>query len=150
MDLITIIIPYFQKKKYFEKTLKSAINQTYNKIEVIIVYDERSTKDLDFIKNLVSKDSRIKLIVNDRNIGVGLSRNKAINKSKGKYISFLDADDLWKPNKLKRQLYLMKKNHLDITHTSYEIIDKNDKIIGYRKARNFININSLLKSFPMF
>ena len=86
------------------------------------------------------------MIINNKNIGAGLSRNKGIRHSKGKFISFLDADDLWKSYKLQRQLEIMKMKKFDITHTSYEIIGKNNQIIGYRKARNFKNINSLLKS----
>ena len=146
MDLITVIIPYFKKKKYIAKTLKSVTNQSYKKIEVILLYDETSLVDLNYIKNLVKKDKRIRLLINKKNLGAGLSRNKGIKHAKGKYISFLDADDLWKSKKLERQLEIMKLNKFDITHTSYEIIGKNGQIIGYRNARNFKNINSLLKS----
>ena len=146
MELITVIIPYFKKKKYIAKTLKSVTNQSYKKIEVILLYDETSLVDLNYIKNLVKKDKRIRLLINKKNLGAGLSRNKGIKHAKGKYISFLDADDLWKSKKLERQLEIMKLNKFDITHTSYEIIGKNGQIIGYRNARNFKNINSLLKS----
>ena len=146
MDLITVIIPYFKKKKYIAKTLKSVTNQSYKKIEVLIVYDENSLVDLSYIKNLVKKDKRVRLLINKKNLGAGLSRNKGIKHAKGKYISFLDADDLWKSKKLEKQLEIMKLNKLDITHTSYEIIGKNGQIIGYRNARDFKNLSSLLKS----
>ena len=146
MDLITVIIPYFKKKKYIAQSLKSVIKQSYKKIEVILVFDETSLENLDYIKNLVKKDKRIKLFINKKNLGASLSINIGIKHAKGKYISFLDADDLWRPKKLERQLEIMKLKKLDITHTSYEIIDKKNQVLGYRNARNFKNVNSLLKS----
>ena len=75
-----------------------------------------------------------------------MSRNLGIKKASGDYICFIDSDDLWDENKIKIQLEFMVKNNYKITHTSYKIIDKNNKIIGSRKARNFENINDLLKS----
>ena len=86
------------------------------------------------------------MLINKKNLGAGLSRNKGIKHAKGKYISFLDADDLWKSKKIEKQLEIMKLNKFDITHTSYEIIDKYGQIIGHRNARDFKNLNSLLKS----
>tara|TARA_B100001250_G_scaffold296870_1_gene258395 strand:- start:5511 stop:6260 length:750 start_codon:yes stop_codon:yes gene_type:complete len=146
MDLVTVIIPYYKQKKYIAKTIDSVITQTYKNLEIIVIYDNGSDSELDYIKSLKIKDKRIKLIVNKKNIGAGESRNKAIKSAKGKFISFLDSDDLWKKNKLKKQLKIMKKYNYDITHTSYEIIEKNNKIIGHRTARTFKNVNSLIRS----
>jgi len=146
MDLVSVIIPYYKKKEYIVKTIDSVISQSYRNLEIIIIYDNGSVNDLDFIRSIKSKDSRIKLIMNKKNIGAGDSRNKGIKFSIGKYIAFLDSDDLWKKNKLKRQLKVMKKNSYNISHTSYEIIEKNSKVIGYRNAKTFNNTKSLLKS----
>ena len=146
MDLISIIIPYYKKKDYITKTIDSVISQSYRNIEIIIIYDNGSVNELDYIQELKSKDPRIKLIINIKNIGAGQSRNKGIKLSKGKYIAFIDSDDLWKKNKLKRQLEVMKKNNYNITHTSYDVIDKNNKIFDQRIARTFKNKESLLKS----
>ena len=88
MNLVSIIIPYYKKKKYIKKTIKSIINQTYQNLEIIIIYDDPNTNDLDFIKYLKNLDSRIKLIINVKNIGAGLSRNKGIQIAKGKFIAF--------------------------------------------------------------
>ena len=79
-------------------------------------------------------------------MGAGISRNIAIKKSKGKFISFLDSDDIWHKDKIKHQIYFMKNMKYLITHTSYKIIDKNKNVIGERVAKNFNNINDLLKS----
>ncbi len=111
----------------------------------MIVYDDEDQSDLPFLKKIKRKDKRIKLIINKRNIGAGMSRNKAIKISKGKYVAFLDADDLWHPDKLKKQLSYMKKKEIKISHTSYYIIDKQNKKIGFREAKR-INYNRLIKS----
>ena len=110
MRLVSIIIPYY-KKKYIEQTLRSILSQKYKNFEILIVYDDIDKEDLYLLKSLKKKDNRIKLFVNSKNIGAGMSRNKAIKLSKGSYIAFIDADDLWHPNKLKTQLnYMIKKN----------------------------------------
>ena len=146
MNLISVIIPYYHKKKYILQTIKSVIKQTYKNLEIILIYDEENKDNLNFIINLCKIDKRIKLIVNKKNLGVSLSRNLGIKKSKGKYLAFIDADDLWAKHKLETQLNFMKKNNIKISHTSYKIINNLNHNIGQRTARNFTNINDLLKS----
>ena len=146
MNLVTVIIPYFKKKDFIEETLNSVLKQTYKHLEIILIYDDEEKADLDFIKILTKLDDRIILLINETSLGAGLSRNLGIKKASGDYICFIDSDDLWDENKIKIQLEFMVKNNYKITHTSYKIIDKNNKIIGSRKARNFENINDLLKS----
>ena len=135
MKLVSIIIPYYKKKNYIEQTIKSILNQKYKKFEILIVYDDTDKTDLHFLKILKKKDNRIKLFINNKNIGAGMSRNKAIRLSKGKYIAFLDSDDLWHPDKLNVQLRFMIKNNISISHTSYNIINKDNLKIGFRKAK---------------
>ena len=145
MNLVTVIIPYFKKKDFIEETLNSVLKQTYKHLEIILIYDDEEKADLDFIKILTKLDDRIILLINETSLGAGLSRNLGIKKASGDYICFIDSDDLWDENKLK-YIRVYGKNNYKITHTSYKIIDKNNKIIGSRKARNFENINDLLKS----
>lgn len=146
MDLVSIIIPYYKKREFIADTLKSVLKQTYKNFELIIIYDDEEKEDLSFIKKLASIDKRIILMINKKTLGAGLSRNKAIKRSKGSYISFIDADDLWKINKLDLQIKFMKKNNFLISHTNYKIINKQSKILYSRVARDFNNINELLKS----
>ena len=133
-DLVSVIIPYYESKKFIKKSLMSAINQTYKKIQIIIIYDENSLKNLNFIKKICKIDKRIKLIINKKNIGAGYSRNVGIKNSKGKYIAFLDSDDFWSRKKLDYQINYMKKNNFSASHTSYKIVYLNNKYLSTRYA----------------
>ena len=135
MIIVSVIIPYYKKKDYIKSTIKSVLNQTFKNFEIIIVYDDEDRNDLVYLKKIQSLDKRIKIILNSKNIGAGLSRNKAIRLAKGKYIAFLDSDDLWNKKKIITQLDFMKKNQCNISHTSYSIIDKRGNISGTRKPK---------------
>tara|TARA_B110001450_G_scaffold114372_1_gene108147 strand:- start:908 stop:1648 length:741 start_codon:yes stop_codon:yes gene_type:complete len=146
MDLVSVIIPFYKKKIFIKETIFSVLKQTYKNLEIIIVYDDESHNDLSFIKEISALDPRISIIVNLKNFGAGKSRNIGIASSKGSYIAFIDSDDIWKKDKIMNQVNFMKNNNLLASHTSYEIIDHKNKIIGKRIARNFYNLNDLLKS----
>tara|TARA_B110000046_G_C12927563_1_gene369975 strand:- start:91 stop:858 length:768 start_codon:yes stop_codon:yes gene_type:complete len=144
--LISIIIPYYKKKFFIFKTLKSILNQSYKNFEIIIVYDDIDMSDLYYLKKIIKGNKKIKIFVNKKNFGVSKSRNIGIKKSKGKYIAFIDSDDTWKKNKLKTQIQFMEKNRYMISHTDYKIINKNDKIIGYMLIKKLLNYNDLIYS----
>ena len=146
MDKISVIIPYFKKIEFIQKTLKSVFNQTYKNIEIIIIFDDRNQIELKKIRSLINKKRKIKLILNAKNLGAGLSRNKGAYFAKGKYLAFIDADDIWKSNKLSYQLKFMKKLNLKFSHTSYFIIDQNNNVIGRRKAKYLQTYKDLLNS----
>jgi teichuronic acid biosynthesis glycosyltransferase TuaG len=109
VDLVSIITPYYKKKKYIESAINSVLQQTYKNFELIIIYDDENKEDLNFLKKIIKKDKRIKIYINKKNLGAGRSRNKGIKLSKGSTIAFLDADDLWFHNKLQKQIFFMKK-----------------------------------------
>ena len=143
---ISIIIPYYRKKKYFQETIKSILNQTYKNYEVIVVYDDTCLDDLDFVKNSLKKIKIKKLIINNKNYGAGVSRNRGILKARGTYLAFCDADDIWKKDKLNTQLKFMLKNNLEISYTNYFVINEESKIIGKFNTSRRLNYNDLLKS----
>ncbi len=122
------------------------LKQTFKKFEIIIIYDDDSKEDLNFVKKIKKLDKRIKLYINKRNLGAGPSRNFGISKSTGSYICFIDADDIWSKNKLKDQIRFMKENKILVSHTSYKIKNNDDRIIGYRKAKKIKNYKQLLRS----
>ena len=145
MSLVSIIIPYYKKKDDINTTINSILNQNFKNYEIIIVYDDENKEDLKLIEEIKQKDERIKLLINERNLGAGESRNRGIKIARGKFIAFIDADDIWKPLKLSKQIGFMIKNNFSITHTSYNIINDEKKIIGLRQAKNLI-FSNLLKS----
>ena len=145
MTLISIIIPYYKKRYYIRQTLQSILKQNYKNFESLLIYDDEDQTDLVLLKKLSNNYKRIKLIVNKKNIGAGISRNKAIKLSKGNYIAFIDADDIWHRNKLQQQISFMKKNQINLCHTSYYIVNRNNKKIGLREAKE-LKFKSLLKS----
>lgn len=145
MTNVSIIMPYFRKRKYVTNSVNSILNQSYKNFELIIIYDDNNKNDLNLINKIKKKDKRIKLIINKKNLGAGLSRNIAINKSKGKFIAFVDSDDLWKKNKLKKQLNFMIKNKYNFSHTSYNIVD-NSILSNKKRIAKDLTYQELLKS----
>jgi len=129
-SLISIITPAYNSEKYIKDCIESVINQTYTNWEMIIVNDCSNDQTLSIIHDYVKIDSRIKVITNIKNQGVANSRNTAVLNSKGRYISFLDADDIWYPKKLKTQINFMKRNDIAFSFASYELIDQNGKKIN--------------------
>tara|TARA_B100000989_G_scaffold283736_1_gene249880 strand:+ start:1006 stop:1761 length:756 start_codon:yes stop_codon:yes gene_type:complete len=144
MNLVTIIIPFYKKRKFFSKTINSVLNQTFKKFKIIIIYDDENRKDLEFLKKFKSK--KIQIIINKKNLGVGKSRNRGIKIAKTKYIAFCDADDVWQKNKLQKQIYYMEKTKAKFSHTDYKIINDEDKIIGMMKIKKKTLYSQLLKS----
>ena len=145
-NLISIIIPYCKKKDYFQQTIDSIQNQTYKNFELIIIYDDIDRSDLNFVKKVIKKLKRKKLIINRFNIGAGLSRNKGIKFSKGEFIAFCDADDLWIKKKLEVQFQFMKKNKLSFSHSSYDIINMNGLKISSFNIKETIKFHNLIRS----
>ena len=82
MDLVSVIIPFYKKKKYISETVSSVLEQTYENIEIIIVYDDLEKNDLNFLRKNFSNNSKIRIIINDKNLGAGLSRNKGIARKR--------------------------------------------------------------------
>ena len=145
MNLVSIIMPFYKKKKYILNSIKSILNQTYKNFEIIIIYDDSNLDDLKYILEIKRLDKRIRVFRNKENKGVGLSRNYGIKKSRGKFIAFLDADDIWHPLKLSTQIEFMINNNFSITHTSYNIINEKNKKVGTRFAKN-LKFSDLIRS----
>lgn len=106
--MFSIVVPLYNKEKFISETLESVINQTYFDYEVVIVNDSSTDKSLSIAKSFAEKDKRFKVFTVP-NGGVSKARNFGIQYSKGEYICFLDADDIWKNNYLEEAFYLLKK-----------------------------------------
>ena len=143
--LVSIVITYFNKKKYINKTLNSIFSQSYKNFEIILVYDDVNLYDLKFVNFLMIKFKKKKIIVNKKNIGVSKSRNKALKYCKGKYIAIIDADDLWKSNKLYEQTQFMEKNLALFSFTSYDVVNIKGKLIKKKHVFNDPSYDQLSK-----
>ena len=122
--LVSIITPSYNSKRFISETIESIRNQTYQNYELIIVDDCSKDDSWEFIKGYVSNDSRIRIFQLDKNSGAALARNHGIRQAKGKYLAFLDSDDVWHPQKLEKQVNFMEKNGYNFTFTNYEMMDE--------------------------
>ena len=128
-NLVSIIMPSYNTRKYIEESINSVLKQTYSNWELIII-DDCSIDDTDIIVKPYLSDKRIRYLKNKKNKGAAVSRNRALREIKGKWIAFLDSDDLWKPQKLERQINFMIKNGYHFSYTNYSEIDINGKPNG--------------------
>ena len=118
-DLVSIITPSYNTARFIGETIQSVINQTYTNWEMIIV-DDCSTDNTDEVVKPYLVDARIRYLKNPKNSGAAVSRNYALREAKGRWIAFLDSDDLWYPEKLEKQIAFMKKNNYAFTCTARE------------------------------
>jgi teichuronic acid biosynthesis glycosyltransferase TuaG len=123
-NLVSIITPAYNSEKFISETILSVQSQTYSNWEMIIVDDCSSDKTVSIVQNFIKKDARIKLLQLSKNSGTGIARNTALEEAKGYYIAFLDADDLWMPEKLSKQIDFMRNNHLIFTYSFYDCINE--------------------------
>lgn len=128
-ELVSIIMPSYNTARFIKETVDSVLAQSYTNWELLIV-DDCSTDNTDDVVAQFSDDPRIKYIKNSKNSGAAESRNRALREAKGKWIAFLDSDDLWEPDKLKKQIAFMKDNGYHFSYTNYIEIDEESKIIG--------------------
>jgi len=121
---VSIITPNYNTERFVGATIESVLAQTYGNWEMIIVDDASTDASVDIIREYTNRDERIRLIVLDKNQGQGHARNVATDEAKGRWLAFLDSDDLWHPQKLERHLGFARKSKAVFTHTSYGFIDE--------------------------
>jgi len=130
--LVSILIPTFNSEKFISETIHSIQNQTYPNWEAIVVDDCSTDATLALVAELAQNDKRIQYSKLAKNSGTGVARNSALAAAKGNYIAFLDADDLWNPNKLELQMGFMLTNNLPFTFSFYDCIDEEGKSLNRR------------------
>ncbi|MCU5356704.1 glycosyltransferase family 2 protein [Bacillus cereus] len=145
--MISIVIPSYNASSFIKETIQSVQSQTYTNWEMIIIDDVSKDNTRELIKEEIKKDGRIQLIELQENGGAAIARNIGINNAKGKYVAFLDSDDLWLPEKLEKQLEFMQNNDIAFSFTSYQIMNQDgtltDKVVHVPEK---INYNGLLKN----
>ena len=124
-SLVSIITPSYNSSKFIKDCVASVFSQTYKNWEMIIVDDCSKDNSKEIISEHSTKDKRIKPIFLEKNVGAAEARNAAIRQSKGKYVAFLDSDDLWNPKKLEKQLSFMNENEITFSYTTYQFMSEN-------------------------
>jgi len=124
--LVSIVMPNYNSEKYLEETIKSVIAQTYKNWELLFVDDCSSDNSLEIIRSF--GDDRIKILKNEVNSGAAVSRNYAIEVANGRWIAFLDSDDLWLPQKLEKQIAYMQSKNISFSFSDYEVVDENNNV----------------------
>ena len=145
MPEISIITPCYNSSKYILETIDSVLNQTFQDWEWIITDDQSTDNSVELIQK--QSDSRIKLIISEENGGAGHARNLSLKEAKGRYITFLDADDFWQPNFLEEMVTFMKKENAELAYSNYARCNENlePQIADFTADKN-VTFDNLLKT----
>ena len=135
-SLVSVIIPTYNSSKSIVETLDSVLNQTHEKIEVIVVDDCSTDDTVSKIQEIERDNKNISLYQLSENSGVSQARNLGLDKANGEYIAFLDSDDVWLKDKLEYQIEYMKKSGYDATYTSYSRMDFSGVIFGAHRVKD--------------
>ena len=127
-ELVSVIMPSYNTARFIKEAIESVLNQTYQNFEIIIV-DDCSTDNTDEVIAAIT-DERIKYIKNQKNSGAAISRNRALREARGKWIAFLDSDDVWLPEKLEKQIAFMEENGYQFSYTAYGEMDEESNLTG--------------------
>lgn len=128
--LVSVIMPCYNMERYIVDTIRSVINQTHADWELIVVDDQSTDGTVALVKSLCEHDSRIHFSVNTGHASIANTRNNCIKQAKGRYLAFLDADDIWHPDKLQRQLQFMQEKQVAFSYSSYDLIDESGQPLG--------------------
>lgn len=149
-DFVSIITPCYNSANYIRDTIESVLKQTHTAFELIIVDDGSSDDSCEIVETYQRADSRIILLKQGKNMGPAQARNAGIAIAKGRYIAFIDSDDIWLEKKLERQIAFMKQKLAPISFTAYKRIDANGYLISELvQVPDRINYRALLKSNVM-
>ena len=146
MNLISIITPLYNCAAFLEQTIQSVISQTYQNWEMIMVDDCSQDDSLLIATQYAEKDKRIKVIKLEKNSGAAVARNTAIAAAKGRFIAFLDSDDLWLSKKLELQIKFMLSKDIAFSYTAYEKMNQNGEVFELMGIPEQINYTQLLKT----
>lgn len=142
--LVSIIMPNYNSEKFIRETVNSVINQTYKNWELIIVDDCSTDNSLEIVGQI--SDERIRVVRNDKNCGAAVSRNNAIALASGRFIAFLDSDDVWDENKLSKHLSFMVKTDSVFSFTHYTVVNsEGETVTEFAPAKDEYDYKMILK-----
>jgi teichuronic acid biosynthesis glycosyltransferase TuaG len=144
---ISIILPVFNAKGFIDNTISSVLEQTFCNWELIIIDDCSDDRTYEYLCNKYKDVPSIRIFQNEVNSGAGVTRNKGLEKASAKIIAFVDADDVWLPQKLEIQSIHMRQHNSAIVHSSYSFIDEDGKsILGRVTASPKVDLNSYMRN----
>ena len=144
--LVSVIMPVYNAERYLEETLDSVLSQTYDEIEIICVDDMSSDGSRDILEKYRLKSEKVKPIYLTENAGVANARNVAIENANGRFIAFLDSDDIWLPEKITNQIKFMLENRYEFTFTGYRFMDADSNLMKtVVRAKEELDYEKLLK-----
>ncbi|MGI6394061.1 MAG: glycosyltransferase family 2 protein [bacterium] len=148
--VISVIMPVYNSEKYVKESVGSILAQTYKNFELIVADDGSTDKSFEIVAELAEKDKRIKLLKNDKNRGVSVTRNKCIDFSAGEYIALMDSDDISFPERFEKQVAFLSENRgVGLLGSSVEVINENEKKIGvwkYPETHDEISVEMIFSS----
>ncbi|MES5896813.1 glycosyltransferase [Bacillus cereus group sp. RP43] len=145
-ELVSVIMPCYNPNSHIKEAIESVLLQTYTNLELLIIDDGSTESVQEFIEDYLI-DKRVRFIKQSRNQGVAITRNIGLQNSKGRYIAFLDSDDLWFHEKLEQQLELMKMHQAGLVYSAYEVIrNASDNVINVIWVPKTIKYRNLLKN----
>ena len=143
---VSIITPTYNSERFIQATIESIIGQSYKNWELLITDDCSNDKTWDLLTKYSKLDSRIKIFQLRQNSGAGVARNNSIRHAEGRYIAFCDSDDQWLPNKLEKQVSMMKENGIALSFSSYNIIDEEGQPKGEVIAKSEVDYKTMLRN----
>ncbi|MBO4127289.1 glycosyltransferase family 2 protein [Streptococcus suis] len=129
--LVSVIMPVFNSEQFVGESIQSVLNQTYQNWELVVIDDASTDSSLEIVQEFSRQDSRIRILQHSESSGAAISRNDGLREAKGRWIAFLDSDDLWFPTKLEQQLAFMVTNNYHFSYTNYEEIMEDGQQTGY-------------------
>jgi teichuronic acid biosynthesis glycosyltransferase TuaG len=144
-DYVSIITPIYNSSLYMGRTIESVLNQTFDKWELILIDDCSVDESCDIAQKFASNDPRIKLLKLEKNSGAAAARNAGISQASGRYIAFLDSDDMWVDNKLERQIKFMEVNQISFCYTAYYRESDDGRSLGCLSIPAKVKYSDLLK-----
>ncbi|PSL40696.1 teichuronic acid biosynthesis glycosyltransferase TuaG [Planomicrobium soli] len=145
--LVSVIMPVYNAERFVKQAIMSILSQTYKEVEIIIVDDCSIDKSFDIIKELMAENKNIFYYKNEKNLGPAVARNKAIELSKGRFLAFLDSDDIWQEEKIEKQLEMMKQKNAAFSYTAIETINEMGNTIKLKKnIKQVVDYNYILKN----
>lgn len=146
-DKVSVITASYNAGRFIEETIKSVLEQTYDNLELIIVDDCSTDNTEEIVKKYMKIDLRVKFYKLEKNSGAAVVRNTALEKAKGRFIAFLDSDDVWDRDKLEKQINFMKNNNYGFSFTSYRLMNEKGILLNKEvRVPSQIKYEQLLKN----